>query len=101
MAPAYDEVASEFAASENVVIAKIDVDEHGDIAEQQGVEGFPTLKFFPMDDKSGVAYEGQRDAKSMAAYVRDKLRGGGGGSDSASADSSNHEAGTLPSLVSS
>ena len=36
-----------------VVIAKIDADAHRDVGSRFGVTGFPTLKWFPKNNKEG------------------------------------------------
>jgi len=44
LAPVLDEVAKEFGAKAQVV--KLNVDENGEIAQQFGIRGIPTLIFF-------------------------------------------------------
>jgi thioredoxin 1 len=44
LAPILDEVGSELG--ESAVIAKLNVDENGDIAQKYGIRGIPTLIFF-------------------------------------------------------
>ena len=69
MAPAWEELARD-NTDESVVIAKADCDAHREIAQDNGVRGFPTLKFFPAgDDKSGQAYQGGRDVTSFKNYI--------------------------------
>ena len=74
--PAYETVARTFAAdSASVVIAKIDLeaDEGGmAIAECYAIRGYPTLMWFPKDNKEGVPYEGSRDAKEIVQFVNAK-----------------------------
>lgn len=36
-----------FAGNKDVVIAKVDADQHRELGSRFGIQGFPTLKFFP------------------------------------------------------
>lgn len=72
LAPVWDKLALAFKNEENVVIAKIDADAHRDIASRFDVSGFPTLKFFPKDDKKGEKYEGGRDLAELVKFVNEK-----------------------------
>jgi thioredoxin 1 len=44
LAPVLDEVATELG--EKVTVVKINVDENGDLAQQYGIRGIPTMIFF-------------------------------------------------------
>lgn len=57
LAPIYEQLASVFKQDEDVVIAKIDADEHKSVASRFGISGFPTLKFFPKGDSNKEAKE--------------------------------------------
>lgn len=37
-----------------------------------GVSGFPTLKFFPRNNKAGEDYEGGRDLDDFVAFINEK-----------------------------
>ncbi|KAI8093828.1 thioredoxin-like protein [Halteromyces radiatus] len=74
LAPVYAELGDAFAHSDEVVIAKVDADEHRDLGAAFGVQGFPTLKWFPkgVTTKDGVEdYKGGRDLDSLSKFVRD------------------------------
>ena len=47
LAPAYEEVGKAFDNSDDVIIAKVDADADRTLGGRFGVQGFPTLKFFP------------------------------------------------------
>jgi hypothetical protein len=47
LAPDYEIVGDAFAGSKDVVIAKVDADKHRELGSRFGVQGFPTLKYFP------------------------------------------------------
>jgi protein disulfide-isomerase A6 len=72
LAPVYDQVASAFRKEKDVVVAKVDADAHKDLGERFGVSGFPTLKFFPKDDKDGVDYEAGRGLDDFVEYINEK-----------------------------
>ena len=44
LAPILDEIASEFGEKANIV--KVNVDENGELAQQYGIRGIPTMIFF-------------------------------------------------------
>ncbi|KAJ9538269.1 hypothetical protein OSB04_031002 [Centaurea solstitialis] len=67
LAPTYETVAAAFKNEEDVVIANLDADNHKDLAEKYGVSGYPTLKFFPKNNKDGEDYEG--DATLIAGLI--------------------------------
>lgn len=46
LGPVIEEIAEEMKDSDAVKIAKLDVDENSDIAQQYGIQGIPTMKFF-------------------------------------------------------
>jgi len=51
LAPKYETVAKTFNDEPNVVVANVDCDAESDLCSRFGVQGFPTLKFFPRTDK--------------------------------------------------
>ncbi|KAJ2896952.1 hypothetical protein GGI21_004995 [Coemansia aciculifera] len=74
MAADYVTLANSYSHSDSVVIAEVNADDHRDLGTKFGVEGFPTLKFFPKggDVKTPEDYSGGRDLDSLANFVRDK-----------------------------
>jgi len=69
LAPDYEIVANAFAQEPNVVVANLDADKHKDLAGRYQVSGFPTIFFFPKDNKEGVKYEGPRDIDAFVNYL--------------------------------
>ncbi|KAI0226513.1 hypothetical protein L0F63_001292 [Massospora cicadina] len=86
LAPIYDKIAHDFANEPNVVIAKIDADEHKSIKDKVDFSGFPTLKFFPRgDNKEAIDYDGGRTEEDFLEFINEKagtnrVVGGGLGS---------------------
>ncbi|KAI4301712.1 hypothetical protein L6164_034963 [Bauhinia variegata] len=72
LASTYEKVAAAFKLEEDVVIANVDADKHKDLAEKYGVTGYPTLKFFPKNNKAGEDYNGGRDLDDFVAFINDK-----------------------------
>ena len=74
LAPIYEELASAFASqSDKVTIGNVDADEHRDLGNKFGIQGFPTLKWF--DGKPGSTpedYQGGRDLESLTKFVQEK-----------------------------
>ncbi|KAH7423692.1 hypothetical protein KP509_12G069100 [Ceratopteris richardii] len=93
LAPVYDQVATAFKGEKDVVIAKVDADSHKGLGEKYGVSGYPTLKFFPKNNKAGEDYEGGRDLDDFVAFINEKT-----GTSRDSKGLLTAEAGKLPSL---
>lgn len=57
------------AEHKNLVIGKFDAT----VNEAEGVEvrGYPTLIFYPKDNKEGITYEGDRDVESFKAWLNE------------------------------
>jgi protein disulfide-isomerase A6 len=72
LAPIYEKFATAFKNEPNIVIANLDADAHRSIGEKYGVSGFPTLKFFPKDNKEGVAYEGGRELSDLINFINEQ-----------------------------
>ncbi|KAI5056425.1 hypothetical protein GOP47_0028732 [Adiantum capillus-veneris] len=72
LAPIYDQVATAFKGEKDVVVAKVDADGHKSLGEKYGVSGYPTLKFFPKDNKAGEDYDGGRDLDDFVAFINEK-----------------------------
>jgi len=53
----------------DATIAKVDATENKDLAQRFGVEGYPTIKWFPKGSLAGEAYEGKRETSDIVNYV--------------------------------
>ena len=53
----------------NLVIGKFDATAN----EAEGVEvrGYPTLIFYPKDNKEGISYDGDRDVEAFIAWLKE------------------------------
>jgi protein disulfide-isomerase A6 len=82
----YQKVAYAYINEKDVVVAKIDADKYKKFSGKYGVKGFPTLKFFPKDNKDEpIDYEEARDEESFINFLNEKTgtkRTVGGGFDS-------------------
>ena len=67
LAPIYDDLAKDVEGIDDLVIAKIDATAN----DLEGVEilSFPTLKFFPKRDKSGIDYKGDRKLEDFQKWL--------------------------------
>jgi thioredoxin-like negative regulator of GroEL len=72
LAPTYEELGEAFTHSKDVIIAKVDADAHRDIGTKFGVQGFPTLKWFPKGSTTPEDYSGGRDLKDFASFIAEK-----------------------------
>jgi len=69
LAPVWDELGEIFEdKAPNVVIAKIDATANS-LPDGIEVQGFPTLIFYPADNKQGIQYNEDRDLDSLKAFV--------------------------------
>jgi len=71
LAPKYETVANVFAGDKDVLIAKVDASEHGELANRYGVQGYPTLKFFPAGSSEPVDYTGAREVEDLVSFVNE------------------------------
>lgn len=76
LAPEYERLPQLLASKHgnpDARVAAVDCDKHKQVCSKQGVQGFPTLKFFKGGgSKSGEDYRGPRDADSIAAFVAER-----------------------------
>jgi len=72
LAPKYEELAKVFAGDKNVVIAKLDATEYGEIGNKYDVTGYPTIKFFPAGSSEPESYEKGREVEDMVQFINEK-----------------------------
>jgi len=71
LAPEYEKFGAAFEGKADVVIAKVDADEHKDLGSRFSVQGFPTLKFFV--DGTPEDYKGGRTLEDLIAFVNGRV----------------------------
>merc|ERR1711934_718681 len=81
LAPVWDELGEFYKDNKDLVIAKFDATAN----EAEGVEvrGYPTLIFYPKDNKAGVDYSGERELQNFKDWLAENssaLKGGDSGS---------------------
>jgi protein disulfide-isomerase A1 len=67
LAPKWDALGEEFKDNDSIVIAKVDATENDTPAD---IQGFPTLIFYPANNKEGIVYRGERTKEALSDYVR-------------------------------
>jgi protein disulfide-isomerase-like protein len=72
LTPKYEELANTFDGEEEVVIAKLDADAHREPASAYGVSGYPTIKWFPKNNKDGEDYNAGREVPDFVKFINDK-----------------------------
>ncbi|CAG9460508.1 unnamed protein product [Pedinophyceae sp. YPF-701] len=71
-------VTADASLRSRVTIGKVNADTHRALGQKFGVQGFPTLMYFPRgvrptSDKDAVPYNGARSAGAIADWIRDQL----------------------------
>jgi len=70
LAPIFEELGKTFEGVPNVVIAKIDATAN-DVDASLGIKGFPTIKFFPANNKKApVDYSGDRTLNDLVSFIK-------------------------------
>ncbi|CAI5461641.1 unnamed protein product [Closterium sp. Yama58-4] len=77
LAPIYEQVAEAFRLESNVVIAKVDADQHQGLKDRFAISGFPMLKWFPASGaegggQEGEDYSGERGLKELVRFVNER-----------------------------
>jgi len=70
LAPVWEKLAEELSDVPGVVIAKFD--STANEIDGLDIKGYPTLKFYPKDNKKGVDYDGERDIDTLRQWLKDK-----------------------------
>jgi protein disulfide-isomerase A6 len=72
--PAWEQAAKALKGIVNV--AAVDCDEHKSVAGEHGIRGFPTIKFFYVQNGAikSSDYNGGRSAKEIVAFAMDKAK---------------------------
>jgi len=69
LAPHWEDLGKHFQDNKNIVIAKFDSTEN----EAAGVDvsSYPTLIFYPKDNKEGVKYDGEREFEGLKTWLNE------------------------------
>lgn len=71
LAPIYEELAEEYASSEDVIIAKMDATANDHTADID-IKGFPSLYFFPKNNGAPIEFTGaDRSLESLSQFVEE------------------------------
>ncbi|KAJ5719419.1 Protein disulfide-isomerase tigA [Penicillium malachiteum] len=95
LAPTWESLAADFDLESNVVVAKVDAEAENSraLTKEQGVTGYPTIKFFPAGSTEAEVYSGARSEDALIQFLNTKAgthRVAGGGLDA--------QAGTIAAL---
>lgn len=69
LAPKYEELGKVFAGESDVLIGKVDATEEGALADKFGIQGYPTLKFFPANSAEPEDYNEARELDAMVNFI--------------------------------
>jgi protein disulfide-isomerase A6 len=74
LAPTWETLATDFAFDDHVVVAKVDAEAPNSkaTASDQGVTGYPTIKWFPAGSKEAISYEGGRSEADFIQWINEK-----------------------------
>ncbi|KAL8305349.1 hypothetical protein RB601_009589 [Gaeumannomyces tritici] len=86
LAPIWEDLATTFSLEDDVVIAKVDAEAENSkaTAQDEGVQSYPTIKFFPKGSKEAQPYNGGRTEQDLVKFLNEKTgaqRAVGGGVD--------------------
>lgn len=75
IAPTMEELGKMYAESDSVVIGKVDCTDQAasGLKTTHQIHGFPTLKFFPPGDSTGITYSGDRSASHISEFIRSHM----------------------------
>ena len=79
LAPIWDELGEFYKDNKDLIIAKFDATANE--AEGLEIRGYPTLIWYPKENKEGVNYEGERELQNFKDYLNEKssaVKGGSG-----------------------
>ncbi|KAF2027460.1 disulfide isomerase [Setomelanomma holmii] len=71
LAPIWETLASDFATEPSVLIAKVDAEAENAkaLAQEQGVQSYPTIKYFKKGSVEPLPYEGARAEKDFIDFL--------------------------------
>ncbi|KAL9975851.1 hypothetical protein ACROYT_G013061 [Oculina patagonica] len=72
LAPTYERVGNAFKNEPNCIVARVDADKERVLGEKYDISGYPTIKFFPKDNKYGEEYSGGRSEQDFIDFLNEK-----------------------------
>jgi len=74
MKPDWDKLGKAYKNHDSVMIVDVDCTADGQgTCQNQGVQGYPTIKYYMAGDKKGKDYQQGRDYNSLQSFVESKL----------------------------
>jgi protein disulfide-isomerase A6 len=73
LAPEWEIAGNTFDENDDITIAALDATGAQEIAQKFGVQGYPTIKFFPKGNTKPVDYDGGRTADTIVSWVNSKV----------------------------
>lgn len=73
LAPEYKLAAETFQAGDDIKLVAVDATESPELANKYGVQGYPTLKFFPKGSDVAEDYGGGRTADTIVKWINEKI----------------------------
>ncbi|KAH1108528.1 hypothetical protein J1N35_012296 [Gossypium stocksii] len=68
LAPEYEKLGESFKKAKSVLIGKVDCDEHKSVCSKHGVQGYPTIQWFPKGSLDPKKYEVPRTAEALTEF---------------------------------
>ncbi|GJP73174.1 hypothetical protein CLOP_g3910 [Closterium sp. NIES-67] len=93
LAPTYEKLAQIFKPEKDILIAKVDADAEKFLASRYKVAGFPTVWWFPKDNKDGEEYQVGRELNDFVGFINEKA-----GTFRSDTGGYNNKAGRVPAL---
>jgi len=57
-----------------VIVAKVNADKHNELGSEYGIQGFPTIKYFPRGGGEPEDYNGGRKSKNFVSFLKKKVQ---------------------------
>lgn len=68
MKPIWDNLAYEMGTSHDILIARIDATIYDGIGGNE-IRSYPTLKYFPSNNKQGIPYNHSRSLEALIKFI--------------------------------
>ncbi|KAK8813265.1 hypothetical protein WA158_002857 [Blastocystis sp. Blastoise] len=73
LAPTWEQLADIFTEKDGVIIAEVDADGEKDLAQRFGIQGYPTLKYFPKNEADKpIDYNQGREINDLVKFVNEQ-----------------------------